>query len=233
MPTSFREFLKVAVQLGRAVKPSSANHSLAADDIVASATAAMVAADAAADEAAVAASAPSVQQASVSAENREPLEVAASGGFETEDEGSGDRRGAGVFTPERPSAATYSEEDSGQRLPTCPPVRPPDGSRKVLRGFSNPVLAASAGWRKSSLSSVSSSVLLEEGGGRSEGEGGGGGEEAPGRRVVESEEKAEVSNARRSFLGAMSSVSEISRYMFTALMCKTILPYVLGQRSRA
>lgn len=182
MPTSFREFLKVAVQLGRAVKPSSANHSLAADDIVATATAAMVAADAAADEAAAAAAAP---QATVSEENREPLEASV------------------VLTPERPSGVTDSEEDSGERLPICPPVRPLDGSRKGLRGFSNPVLAASAGWRKSSLSSVGSSVLLEEGGGRGEG----GEEEASRRKVVESEEKADVPNAGRSFLGAMSSVS--------------------------
>lgn len=176
MPTSFREFLKVAVQLGRAVKPSSANHSLAADDIVATATAAMVAADAAADEAAVAALAPHA----------------------SDDEGSGDKKSDVVFTP-----VTDSEDDSGERIPICPPVRPVDGSRKDLRGFSNPVLAASAGWRKSSLSSVSSSVLLEDAGGRGEG-----GEEAPRKRLVESEEKAEVPNARKSFLGTMSLVSE-------------------------
>ena len=218
MPTSFREFLKVAVQLGRAVKPSSAVPPHTPKS---------------------AAPPEKAHPAEVGFPETE-TEPATSGGIGEESETdsllpnqSGSIAGVdgclevevGVDNGEDPPLSNLSTSDRN----------------RVSRTVSAPAMAVTAGWRNSSLSSVGSSVFMDDDGSRSSVGAGMGrratvekgapwepldedsllgavdeevdeetsGEavdgEAPGQATAE-ETANVVANAGKSFLGAMTSV---------------------------
>lgn len=219
MPTSFREFLKVAVQLGRALKPAStttsANTSMVTDDLAKAAAAAhrmLSREDSETNDTSVAVERPPslpgvpeggsepVSSPKKRLENgtvsKELQEVAEDG-----EEGEGDAE-------EGEEDGEGENGDANGEMPTFKPRQ----RAGMARMTSAPILAATGGRRSSSVSSGGSGQSLNDGRVAADGALADGGEARRYSSACNSNTGGDIlEEARTSFLGAMSSVSTFTR----------------------
>lgn len=203
MPTSFRQFLKVAVQLGRAVKPTSTVHSTntstVTDDLAAAA--AMASGLSTNEDDGEGLSARTIAPPEAVAP---PFPAGVSRGRESGDEtgapppeqqehGVGNEDG-GVGEVEEVEEEGDEDEEEASAMPSFAPR----DRRGVARMASAPIMAASGGRRKSSVSSMGSGMSWEGGSARNSVNG-------PVKDDAPTDGE-NTANARPSFMMAMSSV---------------------------
>lgn len=205
MPTSFREFLKVAVELGRAVKPTSTNNSSVTEDLVNAAAAADAFLQEGDGEDSTEACrggrgiGPSPLSRKENGEERgdEENKTKKVEGEDMEDRGENEEE-------EIVEEDEEEEEDASKVMPSFAP-RDRRGTRRIA---SSPMLVTGSGGRQSSASSTESGASWDD---RRQADGGAGalsargGVDAKGDPLVQTGEPAMME--ARTFLGAMSSVS--------------------------
>ena len=210
MPTSFREFLKVAVELGRAVKPTSTNNSTVTEDLVNAAAAAdaFLREGGSEDDGEASGGKGGIGPSPLSrnkdceddGKTDEKDEENRMKKAEEEDRGEEEES----MVKEDGGEEEEEEEDASNVMPSFAP-RERKGTRRMA---SAPMLASSGGGRKSSTSSTGSGASWDD---RRQADGGAGaahardGVDGKGDSVAHTGEPP-ISEAR-TFLGAMSSVS--------------------------
>ncbi|CAM9189634.1 unnamed protein product, partial [Laminaria digitata] len=217
MPTSFREFLKVAVELGRAVKPTSTNNSTVTEDLVNAAAAAdafLREADGEGDAEACGGRggigpSPLSRNKGHKNDNKKKQEEEDEENRKEKAEDNGKQDGGEEQVEEDGDEEEEEEEDASKVMPSFAP-RDRKGTRRIA---SSPMLVAGGSGRKSSSSSTAS------GGGtswddRRQGDGSAGalsargGVDGKGNPLAQTGEP--LLTEARTFLGAMSSFSRRS-----------------------
>lgn len=200
MPTSFREFLKVAVELGRAVKPTSTNNSSVTEDLVNAAAAADAflregdgedGTEACRGRGGIGPSPLSRKNNGEENRNKKVEEEDKEVKREKEEEEIVEEDGE-------------EEEDASKVMPSFAP-RDRRGARRIA---SSPILVTGGSGRQSSASSAESGASWDD---RRQADGGAGassargGVDGKGNPLAQTGEP--VMTEARTFLGAMSSVS--------------------------